>query len=334
MRQYAFGRRLIFSLVLATSTLFYFGCKNEANITTPAALPVKLKVPVFDKDSAFAYIQTQVDFGPRVPGTEAHKCCGDWMVGRLKACGARVIEQPFTGKTFSGISFQARNIIASFNEKVRPRIILAAHWDTRFIADQDPEMKNKNTPLPGADDGGSGVGVLLEIARQLQANPIPNLGIDLLFFDAEDQGGEGSDPESWCQGAQHWALHKHTAGYQAKYGILLDMVGGKSPRFTKEGTSVQYASAFVDKVWTLAQRMGYGNYFVNEVSPAIIDDHYFINRMTNIPMIDIINRPTNNEFVAHWHTLEDKIENIDREALKATGQVVLAVIYREANGDL
>ena len=334
MRQHAYGRSLIFSLVLAATTLFCFDCKNEANITTPAPLAVKLKVPVFDKDSAYANIEAQVGFGPRVPGTEAHKKCGDWMAGRLKAFGARVIEQPFTGKTFSGITFQARNIIASFNEKARPRIILAAHWDTRFIADQDPEMKNKNTPLSGADDGGSGVGVLLEIARQLQANPIPNLGIDLLFFDAEDQGGEGSDPESWCLGAQHWAMHKHAAGYQAKFGILLDMVGGRSPRFTKEGTSVQYASAIVDKVWTLAQRMGYGNYFVNEASPAIIDDHYFINKMTNIPMIDIINRPTNNEFVAHWHTLEDKIENIDREALKATGQVVLAVIYREANGDL
>lgn len=334
MRPYAFGRRLIFRLVLATAPLLLFSCKNEANITTPAPLATKLKVPVFVKDSAYANVQAQVGFGPRVPGSEAHRKCGDWMVSRLKAFGARVTEQPFSGKTFSGISFQARNIIGSYNEKIKPRIILAAHWDTRFIADQDPVIKNKNTPLPGADDGASGVGVLLEIARQLQANPIPNLGIDLIFFDAEDQGGEGSEAEAWCLGAQYWATHKHIAGYQAKYGILLDMVGGRSPRFTKEGTSVQYAPAIVDKVWALAQRMGYGNYFVNETSPPIIDDHYFINRMANIPMIDIINRPTNNGFVAHWHTLEDKIENIDPESLKATGQVVLAVIYREANGDL
>ena len=165
-------------------------------------------------------------------------------------------------------------------------------------------------------------------------NPIPNLGIDLFFTDAEDQGSEGNpEADDWCLGTQYWAKNKHVAGYHAKYGILLDMVGARSPRFTKDGTSVSYASSLSDKVWTLAQRMGYGNYFVNDNSSALIDDHLYINKLVGIPTIDLINRPTNESFPAHHHTTLDVLSVIDADALKATGQVVLAVIYREANGE-
>lgn len=328
-------QRVRFFIPLLIVVFLVGSCKQ--NPTAPSAPPaVKLKVPGFVKDSAYSFVQAQVEFGPRTPGSKGHQLCGDWIVTKAKAYGARVIEQPFSGQTFSGIKFQARNIIASYNESIKTRILLAAHWDTRFVADHDPSISKVNTPVMGADDGGSGVGVLLEIARQLQANPIPNLGVDLIFFDAEDQGGD-SDVEdvsdSWCLGAQYWSRNKHVQNYQAKYGILLDMVGARSPRFTKESTSMRYAPVIMDKVWALAQRMGYGNYFVNENSPGITDDHYFVNYITRIPMIDIINRPTNDKFVAHWHTTNDVLANIDPESLRATGQVVLAVLYREANGD-
>lgn len=320
---------IIFFVVLST------GCKQN-NPTSVAPPAVKLKVPAINKDSAFAFVKAQVEFGPRTPGTKEHQLCGDWIITKAKSYGAKVIEQPFKAQTFSGIKFDARNIIASYNESVKPRLLLAAHWDTRFVSDHDPIMSKKNTPVTGADDGASGVAVLLEIARQIQANPIPNLGVDFIFFDAEDQGGESSEEdatESWCLGAQYWSRNLHVKGYQAKYGILLDMVGAKSPRYTKESTSMRYAPAIMDKIWLMAQRMGYGNFFVNENSPGITDDHYFVNYITRIPMIDIINRPTNDKFVPHWHTTNDVLENIDPESLRATGQVVLAVIYREANGD-
>lgn len=312
-------------------------CKHEPKkVETVVPPSVKLKVPVLSKDSAYAYVAAQVAYGPRVPGTAAHKLCGDWIIAKCKSFGAEVKEQKFSGQTYTGLKFDARNIIASYNPSSKPRIIIAAHWDTRFQADHDPEKNNQNKPVLGADDGGSGVGLLLEIARQLQANPISNLGIDLIFFDAEDQGGEGAeggDTNDWSLGAQYWSKNKHVAGYQAKYGILFDMVGGKGPRFAKEGTSVRHASALVDKVWALAQRMGYGNYFVNENTSETVDDHYFINTVAGIPMIDIINNPPGGKFPAHWHTIHDDMTNIDPDALKAAGQVVLAVIYREANGE-
>ncbi len=312
-------------------------CKQSTKTPDPVLAPiVKLKVPNLAKDSAYAYVAAQVAFGPRVPGTAAHKSCGDWIAAKCRSYGASVIEQRFPGETHTGIKFEARNIIAAYNPSIKPRIIIAAHWDTRFKADHDPDKNKLTQAVMGANDGGSGVGILIELARQMQANPIPNLGVDLIFFDAEDQGGEGSDDgesDDWCLGAQYWAKNKHVNGYAAKYAILLDMVGARGPRFTKDGTSMTYAPKLVDKVWSLAQRMGYGNYFINENSAAIIDDHYFINRLAGIPMIDIIDRPTNSTFFPHWHTTNDQLAVIDRDALKAVGQVMLAVIYREANGE-
>lgn len=325
------GRFLVLTFVIFSLT--YCKSDKKSTETTPPVQVVKLKVPAFNKDSAFSYVQKQVSFGPRVPGTPPHSLCGDWIIEKAKSLGANVIEQKFSGQTYTGIKFEARNIIASYHPQYKIRIIVAAHWDSRFEADHDPEKANRKKPVMGADDGASGVGILLELARQLQANPIPNMGVDLIFFDAEDQGGEGNDGDDWCLGSQYWSKNKHVGGYSAKFGILLDMVGAKVPRYTKDGTSVSNAGTILDKVWNLAQKMGYGNSFVNESSPPLIDDHYFVTKISGIPMIDIINRPGNDHFVAHWHTVNDQLSQIDPETLKVTGQVVLAVIYREANGD-
>ena len=324
--------RISYIVILLLVALF--ACKNEAKKTTTSETPTtRLNVPAINKDSAFAYVKAQVDFGARVPGTAAHTRCGDWIVSKCKEFGAEVIEQKFDGQTYTGLKFQARNIIASYNPAIKKRILLLAHWDSRFEADHDADKAKQKNPVIGADDGASGVGVLLEIARQLKANPIPNLGVDLLITDAEDQGSEGGGEDNWCLGTQYWSKNKHVPGYTAKYGILLDMVGARGPRFTKDGTSISYANALVDKVWSLAQRMGYGNYYVNDNSSAIIDDHYYINKLTGIPTIDIVNRPTSDKFPPHHHTTQDVMSVIDTDALKASGQVVLAVIYREANGE-
>jgi Zn-dependent M28 family amino/carboxypeptidase len=322
------------SIIVIVLLVTWNACKNDAKKATGPEIPaVRLNVPAFNKDSAFVYIKAQVDFGARVPGTAAHQLCGDWIVSKCKEFGAEVIEQKFDGQTYTGLKFQARNIIASYNPSIKKRILLLAHWDSRFMSDHDADKSKRKNPVTGADDGASGVGVLLEVARQLQANPIPNLGVDLLITDAEDQGSEGGGDDDWCLGTQYWSKNKHVPGYTAKFGILLDMVGARGPRFTKDGTSISYANDLLDKVWLLAQRMGYGNYYVNDNSSAIIDDHYYINKLTGIPTIDIVNRPTNDKFPAHHHTSQDAMAVIDADALKASGQVVLAVIYREANGE-
>ncbi|MFK7809318.1 MAG: M28 family peptidase, partial [Saprospiraceae bacterium] len=214
------------------------------------------------------------------------------------------------------------------------RVVLSAHWDTRHIADADENPDNRDKPILGADDGGSGVGVLLEIARQVRLNPI-DMGIDIVLFDAEDHGDnrEGiDDPMSWCKGAQHWAKNPHVPNYNPQFGILLDMVGGKDARFTKEGVSMHFAPTIMDKVWKLGQDMGYGKYFDNKRTYPLTDDHRFVNELSNIRMIDIINRPTDTTFVSHWHTQQDNMDGIDKETLHAVGQTVLAVCYRHSDG--
>jgi len=297
----------------------------------------KMKVPKFDSSSAYQFVADQVAFGPRVPNTKGHKACKEYLVGKLAEFGATVIQQDFKAQAYTGITLNATNIIGQFNPGAKKRILLAAHWDSRHISDNDPDEARRNEQVLGADDGASGVGVLLEVAKQVGANPIENMGIDIIFFDAEDHGENGGEEvESWGLGSQYWSRNFHVTGYKADYGILLDMVGGKNARFPIEGTSARYAPTVVRKIWKLAQGMGYGDYFSAENVGGITDDHYFVNTIAQIPMVDIINLPTDSgqTFVKHWHTTTDNMDNIDKRTLRAAGQVVLAVLYNEAMGRL
>lgn len=316
---------------------------TEEEATPPPPTPnpkskTKVKVPRFDRDSAYQYIQKQVEFGPRVPNSDEHKKTKEWLVSQFKNFGANVIEQDFQATAYDGTQLNGTNIIAQYNPSSSERILLAAHWDTRPIADSDLSTERRDEPILGADDGGSGVGVLLEIARQLQANPL-EMGVDLVLFDAEDYGAPREQEQeltsssilTWCLGSQHWSKNLHVPGYKPKYGILLDMVGSKGARFTKEASSMQYAPQLMNKIWKLANGMGYGNYFVNERSDQVVDDHLFVNEIAKIPMIDIINR-TPTGFGKYWHTHDDNMEVIDKRTLRAVGQVMLAVIYGEQNG--
>jgi len=310
-------------------------CKNDK--PEEVVPPKTYKAPAFNHDSAYAFVEKQVSFGPRLPNTEGHKACKEWLVSRLKGYGFDVIEQDFEAKVYTGAVLNATNIIGRYNPKAQKRIVLAAHWDTRHIADSPLSTERQNEPILGADDGGSGVAVLLELARQLQANPIESqhLGIDIVFFDAEDHGQSGGDEKTYCLGAQHWAKNPHVSNYKPIYGILLDMVGARGARFTKEYVSMSYAPGLMNKIWTMAQRMGYGNLFVDVPTGALVDDHYFVNIIAGIPMIDIINRPAGTEtgFGEHWHTHYDNMDIIDPNTLKAVGRVVTAVVYREASGN-
>ena len=315
--------------------VFFFSCKTEkkeeeSTETTPQPTVI---VPDFNADSAYSFVVKQVEFGPRVPNTPAHVACGDYLIQKLKDYGSDVIVQPASVRAFDGTILKIRNFIGSYNPEMDYRILLCAHWDTRPFADQDTAQQNK--PIVGANDGASGVAVLLEIARQLAASK-PNVGVDIIFFDGEDYGQPENSKlpyveNSYCLGSQHWARTPHVPGYRANFGILLDMVGAKHATFTMEQTSVQYAPYVVEKVWKTAARIGYGDYFLFQQTAPIVDDHYYINTIARIPTIDIIHYDpaTKSKFFRHWHTHGDDLSVIDPNTLKAIGQTLLEVMFKE-----
>ena len=317
---------LLATLVTACKT------KPSSEQSTEIAL---VKTPAFNADSAFAYIEKQVSFGPRVPNSPAHVRGGDYLAATLRRFGCAVVEQKFVATTYDGKKLNARNIIGSFNPTAIKRILLTSHWDSRPVAEQD--ATDKKTPIAGANDGASGVGVLLELMRTLaQANPKPNVGVDVIFFDVEDGGNSDLAKDKYsgfCLGSQYWANNKHTPNYSAYFGILLDMVGAKGATFPKEGYSKQYAGEITRNVWNIASRLGYNQYFIDQDGGSITDDHLPVNETAKIPMIDIIHLQLNNPqktFFEDWHTHEDDLRNIDRNTLKAVGQVLIQVLYQEA----
>lgn len=295
---------------------------------------VMAKTPVFNADSAFAFMEAQCAFGPRVPNTEAHRKCGQYIADQFKQYGATITDQYANVRAFNGKVLRARNIIATINPEATYRMLLCAHWDCRPWADNDPLPENHRKPVMGANDAASGVGVMLEIARLIQTQPI-NIGIDFICFDAEDYGVPQWNEqieysaESWCLGSQYWASEPHLYGYKAHFGILLDMVGGKGCTFSKEGYSIQYASQIVNLVWDTAHQLGYGSFFPMREGGYITDDHVPVNVMARIPCIDIVPYFTDGPsgFGPTWHTVNDTMENIDKNVLKAVGQTVLQVIY-------
>ena len=307
---------------------------NKKSSETTESIEQQVKAPEFDADSAYQYVKAQVDFGPRVPNTPEHVACGNYLAKKLADFGATVTNQYADLIGYDNKILKARNIIGSYNPENKKRILLFAHWDTRPWADNDPDEKNHHTPILGANDGASGVGALLEIARLINQKQ-PELGIDIIFFDAEDYGApefyEGKHKEEyWCLGTQYWARNPHVQGYNARFGILFDMVGGKNATFYKESYSKKYAKDVVQKVWEKANSLGYGNYFIDEDGGGVTDDHLFVNTIARIPSIDII--PTDQKdggFGYFWHTLDDTMDVIDKSTLKAVGQTVLEVIYNE-----
>lgn len=296
----------------------------------------EVSVPVFNEDSAFAFVEQQVAFGPRVSGSAANLKCARWLHNKLLTYTPDVITQEAVVRLYNGKSVTARNIIASFNSHSVVRILLCSHWDSRPYADYDPDSTRHRTPIDGANDGASGVGVLLETARILKLNKV-DIGVDIVLFDAEDYGAPQDNQnkvseDDWGLGSQYWSRNPHKPGYKARFGILLDMVGVPGAFFTKEGISMQYAPDVVSKVWDAARRSGYGMYFSDQQTHPITDDHYYINKLSGIPTIDIIHYDNNSPtgFYKNWHTSADNLENIDRKALKAVGQTLLTVIFEEA----
>ena len=318
---------------------FFVACgdgKKENNNTSKPKLKSEVTIhkPAFNADSAYQFIQKQVDFGPRVPNTEPHRKTGNYLASKLRQFGLEVTEQTAVVTSFKDEPLSIKNIIGSYKSELNNRIMLFAHWDSRPFADQDVERKEE--AIDGANDGASGVGVLLEIARQLQKIQ-PQVGVDIFFFDAEDYGQPSDNsrsyrPRTWCLGSQYWANNKHKANYTANFGILLDMVGAANATFTKEAISRYYAPEVVDKVWNIAAALGHRSFFIpKETTHVGEDDHLYINKIANIPSIDIIQYdPSTGAFAPHWHTHEDNMEIIDKNTLKAVGETVLATIIAES----
>lgn len=322
------------NLMLICLGVFVFvvliGCV-EAPIKTVAVEAKGVSLPVFNGDSAYMFVEKQVVFGPRVPNSLGHENCGRYLESVLRMCSDDVVVQNFNARVYTGDVLSGKNYVASFAPDKTKRILLMAHWDSRHIADRDSVVANRVKPVLGANDGASGVGVLLEMAMLMKDNP-PPVGVDIVLFDLEDYGptesDEGSDLE-WCLGSQYWSNNPHKLGYKAQYGILLDMVGDINSTFYVEGFSKYYAESIVKKVWGIARDMGYDNYFKKEDGGYITDDHLFVNRIAGIPSINIVNTKRDNEgsFAKYWHTTHDDMENIDKSVLQAVGDVLVRVVY-------
>ncbi len=299
--------------------------------------------PEFSGDSALAKVAAQVKFGPRVPNSPGHDACGAWLVSELKRLGAQVTTQEFSLKAYDQTALKLQNIMASFQPEKANRILLCAHWDTRHIADKDPDAARRNKPILGANDGGSGVGVLLEIARHLSTVPTA-VGVDILLLDGEDYGSSNDNEEdtfinpdyysSWCLGSQYWAKNPMPKGYNAMFGILLDMVGAADAQFNREKFSMEIAPDVVNLVWANAGKEGYTMFFRDEEVSGVIDDHVMLNR-GGVRCIDIIDtRPVpasmglgDYSFPSYHHTHKDDMSSVSKNTLKAVGQTVLRTIY-------
>ena len=314
-------------------TLLTVACSNTKKQTMDNEVPVAIQ---FSADSAYSFCQQQCDFGPRTMNSEAHEQCGQWIVEKFQSFGMQVTEQRATLTGFDGTPLLGNNIIARYQPALSERVMLCAHWDSRPWADNDPDEANHTKPVMAANDGASGVAVMLELARLLQADTcLLPVGVDFVCFDAEDWGSDNV-PESWALGAQHWANTYHltptTQHPTPRYGILLDMVGGQGARFYQEGYSLYYAPTVVKRVWKAAAIAGFSSYFPTDEGGTITDDHGPVNEIAEIPCIDIIPYyPACREssFGPTWHTVNDDMNHIDRGTLKAVGQTLVQVLWTE-----
>lgn len=323
---------LLPSLLLAA---LLAACGNSKKAVADAASqPVG---PDFCADSAYAYCEAQCAFGPRTMNSAAHDSCGAWIAAKFRSFGMAVSEQRATLTGYDGTPLRATNIIASYKPEAAERLLLCAHWDSRPWADNDPDTANWRKPVMAANDGASGVAVMLEIARLLSQQDSLALGVDFVCFDAEDWGTpdwsdqpDGSD--TWALGANHWAQNPHKEGYKARYGILLDMVGGRGAKFYKELVSKQYAAGVVEKIWAAAQTVGYGSFFPSQDGGMITDDHVPVNEHLGVPTVDVIPYYPDcpqGSFGPTWHTVADTMDGIDPVTLQAVGQTVVQVLFSE-----
>ena len=327
----------ILALILLTA------CGNKQTYTATA----EIVGPEFSSDSAYTFCEQQCAFGPRTMNSEAHEQCAQWIIAKFREYGMEVREQKAPLVGYDGTVLNSTNIIASYQPEAEKRVMLCAHWDSRPWADNDPDEANWHTPVMAANDGASGVAVMLEIARLLQQEKLaadtahqlnPQLGIDFVCFDAEDWGTpqwseqQDNSESTWALGAQYWAANPYRSGHKPQYGILLDMVGGQGATFYREMFSQRFANQIVNRVWEAAAIVGKSSYFPQKEGGYITDDHVPVNRLAGIPCIDIVPHYPDcdaSSFGPTWHTVNDDMQHIDRNTLKAVGQTIIQVLWSE-----
>ncbi|MBR3547319.1 MAG: M28 family peptidase [Bacteroidaceae bacterium] len=326
------------TLLVALASLLFPSCGGHTatsynKVDTIALAPC----PTFVADSAFQYIKDQCAFGPRITGSKESLKCAQYIEEKFQQFGAKVSTHESYVVIYDGTRLLCRNIIASLNPDNPNRILLCAHWDSRPWADNDPNPKNHKKPVLAANDGASGVAVMLELCRIMQQHPI-HTGIDFVCFDAEDMGtprwaeDDINHEDTWCLGSRNWAQWAaNEKNYTARFGILFDMVGGRGNTFAREMISMQYAAPVVDLLWHLAHQIGYGHYFPMKDGGFLIDDHVNVNKICRIPCLDIVpyyeDGPSS--FGPTWHTVDDTLENIDPNVLEAVGQSVAQLLYND-----
>lgn len=330
-----------FNLLIIVALPVLFSCTGQGSkVSAGADTAVSVTVPDFNADSAYSYVAAQTAMGPRVPGSAAHAQCRTWLVEKLNAHGADTVTVQHGRMTdASGKLLDIYNIMGRFNPAATERVLLLAHYDTRPWADEDADAANHSRPIDGANDGASGVGALLEVARLLGQQK-PGIGVDILFVDAEDSGISSQSEESadqaltdltWCLGTQYFVDHlPYPAGSLPKAAILLDMVGGRNAVFKHEYFGYSQAPLLAAEVWQTAKEAGYSQRFAGELGGAVNDDHIHL-LGAGIPTIDIIEigHPETGTFNPTWHTMQDNLDNIDPETLKAVGQTVTNFVYKQ-----
>ena len=339
MENYMKKKSLYFLCALVACVLSC-GKSNKGNTTQQQSTESKITLaecPVFSADSALRFVVEQCNFGPRVTGSEASARCGDYLVESFRMYGAAVEEQCATVTRYDGQRLPIRNIIARLNPSAEKRIMLCSHWDSRPWADHDEDESNHHTPILGANDGASGVAVMMELCRIMQLKPL-GIGVDFVCFDAEDMGlpewdddYSGDSSDTWCLGSRYWSEQAAAVGYKARYGILLDMVGGIGCTFSREMVSRHFADPLVSRVWTIAGQLGFRHYFPQSDGGYLTDDHVNVNTIARIPCIDIVPYFTDgpSSFGPTWHTMQDTPENIDVNVLQAVGQTLAQLLYNE-----
>jgi glutaminyl-peptide cyclotransferase len=317
----------------ACVVLLAAGCsgrqKDLPGASTSRKSPVPMtelrRIPTFNRERAFEFLLKQTSFGPRNPNSRGHEACLGYLTSLLHTLADETRLQPFTHTGYGGERLRLTNLIAAFRPRDTTRILLCAHWDTRPRADQDTDKTRRDLPILGANDGASGVAVLLEIATLLKQTP-PPIGVDIVLFDGEDYGVEG-DHDSYLLGSRYFATHL-PAGYLPRFGILLDMVGDRDLELPKEGYSVRYAPDVVDLIWNTARDLGISQ-FVGDLEQEIIDDHLPLNQ-AGIKTVDIIDFNYPDQTNRFWHTHEDTPEHCSAESLDAVGTVLTHVLYTQS----
>lgn len=318
-------KRICFYIAAVLLTVACASCNNTQNQTAEVKKHTEYKA--FNADSCFSFLTAQTDMGARVMNSSAHDQCREYICKKLLDYKMLFFVQEKDFRAYDGSTLHGANIIASANPENENRIIVAAHYDSRPWCDEELLKEDSKYPVLGANDGASGVAVMLELIRSTKWDSV-KVGVDFLFLDAEDYG-VSDVADSYCLGSQHWAKEPHVSGYKARFGILLDMVGAKDAVFYREQVSDYYAKDIVDLVWKEAEKLGYGSLFVNAPGGAITDDHYYINKIAGTPCIDIIHFVPGVGFPSNWHTRQDTPEHISKETLEAVGRVVGSVIYNQ-----